>query len=155
MKCEMSDRDQRIDDFLLEKLSPEDTEAFEIHLFGCSECLQELRLREQMVKLIKEERVTLVAAPVATRAPAQSVSWIRSLSDFFNLRPSGWIYVGAAAVLLVGFVITQIVRKTDHAEMYAANFIEPPQLESMLGQVQRSSAFAVSVLSHALRKLRG
>ncbi len=85
IKFEITDRDQRIDDFLLEKLSPEDADAFEIHLFGCPECFEELRLREQMVKLIKEERVTVVEGHARQRSPQKPIGLIRSIAEFFRL----------------------------------------------------------------------
>lgn len=143
MKCEIIDRDQRIDDFLLKKLSPEDAEAFEIHLFGCPECLGELRLREQMVKLIKEERVTASA----DRNKRQSASFVKSILDFLRLQQNIWIYAGAAAVLLIGFFILSLLRRQEATNMYAANFVEAPVLESKLGQALRSSEFSFSIIS--------
>lgn len=145
MKCEIMDRDQCIDDFLLAKLSPEDAETFEIHLFGCPECFEELRLREQMVKLIKEERVTVVSDHPAKRQ--QRLGVIQSLLDFFQSRQSIWIYAGAAAVLLIGFFVTQLLRRQESPDIYAANFVELPHLESRVGQAFRSGIFSLSVIS--------
>jgi hypothetical protein len=147
MKCEMSDRDQRIDDFLLAKLSPEDAEAFEIHLFGCLECFEELRLREQMVKLIKEERVTVVDDYARQRSPQQPAGLIRDIAKFLRFRQNIWIYAGAAAVLLIGFFITQLLRRQETPDIYAANFVELPHLESRVGQAFRSGGFSLAVIS--------
>ena len=147
MKCEITDRDQRIDDFLLEKLSPEDAEAFEIHLFGCPECLAELRLREQMAKLIKEERVTVVADYPPQQLPKPRLGVIKSIADFLRLQQNVWIYAGAAAVLLIGFFLIPLLRKQETPNMYAANFVEAPDLESKLGQALRSSEFSLSIIS--------
>ena len=101
MPCDMKNRDRRIDDFLLGKLSPNDAEVFEIHAFGCAECLDELRLREQMIALIKEERVTAVADHIHRRP----VSLTRTILAFFRLQRNILIYAGVVAVLLIGFFI--------------------------------------------------
>ncbi|MGH7451612.1 MAG: zf-HC2 domain-containing protein, partial [bacterium] len=145
MTCEITDRDQRIDDFLLAKLSPEDADAFEIHLFGCPECFEELRLREQMVKLIKEEHLTAVAPSLSKRK--QGLGVIQSILDFFQSRQSIWIYAGAAAVLLIGFLVTQLLRRQASPDIYAANFVELPHLESRVGQIFRSGDFSLAVFA--------
>lgn len=147
MKCEMIDRDQRLDDFLLAKLSPEDADAFEIHLFGCPECFEELRLREQMVKLIKDERVTAIEGHTRQRSPQESGDVIKSIVDFFRFRQNIWIYAGAAAVLLIGFFITQLLRRQESPDIYAANFIELPHFESRVGQALRSGDFSLAVFA--------
>jgi len=141
MPCEIKNRDQRIDEFLLGKLSPAEAEAFEIHAFGCAACLEELRLREQMMVLIKEERVTAVA----THTRRRPVSLVKSILDFFRLQPNVWIYAGAAAVLLVGLALTQLLRRSETPDIDAANFAELPHLESRVGQVLRSGEFSLSV----------
>jgi hypothetical protein len=143
----MIDRDQRIDDFLLAKLSPEDAETFEIHLFGCPECFEDLRLREQMVKLIKEERVTAVEDYARQRSPQKPLGVIRSIAEFLRFRQNIWIYAGAAAVLLIGFFITQLLRRQETPDIYAANFVELLHLESRAGQALRSGDFSLSVIS--------
>jgi hypothetical protein len=150
MNCAIIDRDQRIDDFLQSKLSPEDAEAFEIHLFGCPECLAELRLREQMVKLIKEERLTAVDDYAQPQPSPQPRGVINSIVDFFRFRQNIWIYASAAAVLLVGVLIMQIFRSKEVPIEYAANFEEISHLESKVGQSFRSFNMEVSVISPAV-----
>ncbi|MGH7595536.1 MAG: zf-HC2 domain-containing protein [bacterium] len=147
MKCEIMDRDQRIDDFLLAKLSPEDADAFEIHLFGCPECFEELRLREQMVKLIKEERVTAVEDYARQRSPKPAIDLAKSIVEFLRFKQNVWIYAGAAAVLLIGFFITQLLRRQEAPDIYAANFVELPHLESRVGQTFRSGDFSLAVFA--------
>jgi len=53
--------DQKIDDYLMGKLSRDESKAFEIEVFGSPELLKEVQLREQMFGLIKNERETLIA----------------------------------------------------------------------------------------------
>jgi len=147
MECQLSDRDRRLDDFLLQKLAEPDAEAFEIHLFGCPGCLQELRLREQMIKLIKEERITLTAEAAKQPLPEPEPSLITAIVEFFRLRPNARIYAGAAAVLFIAFLVAQILRKQESAEIYRANFVESPYLEEVMKQTYLSAAISVSILS--------
>jgi len=108
-------------------------------VFGCAACLDELRLREQMMALIKEARITAVAERVRRR-PAKSIL------DFFRLQPNVWIFAGAAAALLIGLFITQLLRRPEEPNIYAANFVEVPHLESKLGQALRSSEFSLTII---------
>jgi len=140
MSCDLKNRDHHIDDFLLGKFSLADAEAFEIHVFGCAECLSELRLREQMVALIKEERVTAVAES----ARRQSASLLSSIRNFFRLQPNVWIYA-VAAILVVGLAFTLFWRRSATPEIDAANFAELPHLESRVGQTLRSGDLSLSV----------
>lgn len=143
MTCAITDREQRLDDFLLRKLSEPEAEAFEIHVFGCAECLQELRMREQMITLMQEERAV---ATQTTRVQSRA-GVVRAITDFFSLRPNAWIYAGAAVALLVAILASPLFRGQDAAENYATNFAPSPQLESLIGQAQRSSRFTVAVFS--------
>ncbi len=145
MTCEMTHREQRLDDFLLRKLSEPEAEAFEIHVFGCADCLQELRMREQMIMLMQEERATVSAAIPRLAKPREG--FLRKIADFFSLRPNVWIYAGVAATLLVGFFIAQLLRRQEPPDIYAANFVELPHLESRVGQAFRSGDFPLSVIS--------
>lgn len=147
MPCEISDRDQRIDDFLMNKLSRADAEAFEIHLFGCKECLAELRLREQMIEALKEEHVAVAAATARPHRAKPPVGFITTIADFFRVRPNAWIYAGVAAALLVAVLASPLFRGQDAAEDYAANFTPSPRLESLMKQALRSSDLSFSVAS--------
>jgi hypothetical protein len=150
MTCEISDRDQRIDDFLMHKLSSADAETFEVHLFGCKECLAELRLREQMIDIIKEERVTAVADAARFRRAKPSAGLVEAIADFFKMRPNAWIYAGVAAALLVAILVSPIFRDKDATEDYAANFAPSQQLESLVGKAARSYNISLSIFSPAI-----
>lgn len=147
MPCDMKNRDQRLDDFLFGKLSPNDAEAFEIHTFGCAECLGELRLREQMIALIKEERVTAVADDPAQRATKPLIGLVNTIFEFLPFRQQLWIYVGGFAILLIGFFATMFLRRSETPEIDAANFVELPHLESQAGQTFRSGEFSPSIFA--------
>lgn len=147
MPCEISDRDRRIDDFLMNQLTPADAEAFEIHLFGCKECLAALRLREQMIEVIKEERLAVAAAPVRSHRAKPPAGFIQTLADFFRMRPGVWISAGVAVALFVAIFSALVFRNQEAAENFAANFTPSPHLESLMKQAQRSSMLLLSVAS--------
>ena len=147
MSCEISDRDRRIDDFLMNKLTPVDAEAFEVHLFSCSVCLQELRLREQMIEIIKKEHVTVIPAVVKARPAKTPARLIQASADFFRLRPNAWVYVGVTAAVLMLILILPRFRGKEIADSNTANFAASPQLESLAGQTLRSSDLSVAIAS--------
>lgn len=148
MPCEISDRDRRIDDFLMNQLTPADAEAFEIHLFGCKECLAELRLREQMMEILAEERVTAasIEAVRQTNVPRRGLLPFRF--DFWHMLQNAWIYAGAVAIIVVFVVITRFDQK-DSACLDMAAFAESPHLESALQQTYRTAKTGVKALSPA------
>lgn len=147
MTCEIPGRDLRIDDFLTKKLSAEQTEAFEIHLFGCKDCLAELRMREQMIKIIKEERVTAVSETARPQRAKSPINRIQTSADFFRIKPNTWVYVGVVAILLIAILILPRAREKEFAEEDATNFAKSQRLESLVGQALRSADLAVLVAS--------
>ena len=147
MNCELPDRDQRMDDFLMGKLSQQESEAFEIHLFGCPECLEEVRIREETIKLIKQERGLLAA-----ERPAQSSRGAAAIRLWTNRliqeRRSAWVYVGIAAALLLLLILGRQVLLKRHTPVETeARFVESPRLESVLKQTFQSSELSVSINS--------
>ena len=52
-------RDTEIDNYLSGGLTAEELEAFEEHFFNCEECFADLKLREEIVEVIKEEGETI------------------------------------------------------------------------------------------------
>ncbi len=150
MPCEISDRDRRIDDFLLNKLSVADAEVFEIHLFGCKECLTELRLREQMIEVLKNGAVTVVAEPAPVRHSNVPKGLVQSIAEFFNVLPNAWIYAGVAMILIIAVLSFPLLHDKKSGEYYAANFAPSPRLESLAGQPQRSSDLSVLTISPLL-----
>ncbi|MFQ5629917.1 MAG: zf-HC2 domain-containing protein, partial [bacterium] len=133
-KCEITDRDQRIDDFLLGKLSDKESEAFEIHVFGCPECFQELRIREQAVELIREERVTAVAKSAVQKSVAGKRAARSYVTGFFTNWQRKWVFAGVVAVAMVVILFMQIGQKDRAPDLLAEQFQENPQFESLLKQ---------------------
>jgi len=48
------EEDEIIERYVMRRLSPEETEAFEEHLFGCGECFEKVKLTEKAISGIRE-----------------------------------------------------------------------------------------------------
>lgn len=139
MKCELTDRMQMIDEYVMGKLSEKDTEAFEVHVFGCPDCLEEVRIREQMIELVKEERESLIA-DYATKKPSRPFV----IKDFLRGQRA-WIYVGAAAALLLAIFLLKPMWIGE--EIDPANFAPDPFFEDVMRQTYQSTGYSVVVSS--------
>lgn len=108
MKCDKRDREQAIDDYLSGSLSAKETEAFEEHFFNCDECFQDLKLREEIVDIIKEEG-EIVFAKYLRKHRFKDTSNLRSLVQklpvFSHRRQSQRIYASLAAVAVAALVL--------------------------------------------------
>jgi hypothetical protein len=147
MKCELQDREQKLDDFLLKKMTPEDSEAFEIHAFSCPECLEELRMREQMVRVMRDED-----AGHKDREKSQTSLWAKraaSEASQARHRQTRWIYyVAAAAVIMVGVFLLN--RSIDTERIDSSRFEVSPYLESIVTQTFQSSDVSITNVSPRL-----
>ena len=150
-KCEITNRDQLIDDYITGKLAQEERDKFDEHCFDCDDCFEELVLREEMVGLIREESDVLFADYLQKRK-AKSENWFSSkLNQFKQLSLSTqprWLYASAAIAVLIifGLVVFNKLKSPVSADFYAANFEASPNLEDMVGQVFRST-YSLKVLS--------
>ena len=89
--------------YLAGSLSPEDSEEFEEHFFGCQECAEELKLGEAFAEHLRaafRQESEQAAASFVTR-PAPKPTWIERFWTSFALP------VAATACLLMGVVIYQ------------------------------------------------
>jgi hypothetical protein len=89
--------------YLLNELAPEEREAFEEHLFDCSECALDVRAGAAFVEEAKIQLPELVAAPrlpnplTASQAAGKRAGW-------FNwFRPAFAVPAFAALLLVVGY----------------------------------------------------
>jgi len=74
-----------IDEYLLDKLKPEDQEAFEEHYFICPHCFAKLDQQSEIVQILKKEGV-LETYAVARPDAAPRRSWWRRLLAIFHRR---------------------------------------------------------------------
>lgn len=107
MKCELSNREQFIDAYVTGSLSQEERDTFDEHCFNCDLCFQELRLKEEMAALIKEEGKTIFS-DYLEKQKVKRVGFVRSLIGklprlSWEWGTPQWVYatvaVGAIAVI--------------------------------------------------------
>ncbi len=89
----------KIDDYLLGRLNEKETDEFEEHIFDCEACFEDLKFREEIIRVIKEKGKDIflsVPEPESVRQSSRS---------FLRFKP--WWPVAAlaaAAVLLVALL---------------------------------------------------
>ena len=96
-KCQYEDL---IDDYLLDRLSPSEREAFEDHYFNCSYCFQKLQEQDAIISVIKARGAELFQ-DIYAREQTKSPSWREKLSAFLPYRQVAVAMATAAVVLLV------------------------------------------------------
>lgn len=87
-----------IDDYLLNRLSQADREAFEEHYFNCQHCFKELSERDEILSVIKKEGPHLFKE-IYNKEATQKPSWKQRLAGALTSRP--WATVAASAVLVL------------------------------------------------------
>ncbi len=136
MPCQLKNRDDLLDDYLLSRLAGEPLEEFEAHYFGCAECAEELRLRQRVVAAMKEERGYVTAAPPKERVVSR-----------WSLR---WRYAGVAFATGLAFFFFSRLLKTPPEKIDAENFVANGYLESLLEQTWQTSEVLITQASPAL-----
>jgi anti-sigma factor RsiW len=72
--------DHLIDEYLLDKLKPEDQAAFEEHYFICPHCFAKLDQKSEIVQILKKEGVLETPGQSCEHTPARPSRWRRFLS---------------------------------------------------------------------------
>lgn len=126
MKCKLQNREQWIEDYVAGNLSAEAREHFDEHCFNCDACFNELRLREELIGLIRSEGQVLFADYLAQQK-TEKIGILQSfkikLDQFLWGRNRRWIYatVAVGAVVILSFFIFKnlaIRQKPTLAEKY-------------------------------------
>lgn len=74
--------DHLIDEYLLDKLKPEDQEAFEEHYFICPHCFAKLDQQSEIVQILKKEGVLEGHAEGCDHGHPKPSFWRRLLANF-------------------------------------------------------------------------
>jgi anti-sigma factor RsiW len=82
MKKKTCHFDHLIDEYLLDKLKPEDQEAFEEHYFICPHCFAKLDQQSEIVQILKKEGVLESAGEACEHVPERPSRWRRLLAKF-------------------------------------------------------------------------
>lgn len=103
MRCEDFQKSEVIDDYLLGRLSEEDREAFGRHYFECDRCFEELKFRENLIRVCREHGETLFADVLNEREAARKGRLADILAKLFP-RPfwqRRWVYAAVSVVVIV------------------------------------------------------
>ncbi len=136
---------EQIDDYLLGKLSEKDGEAFETYCFGNPDFLEEVKLREQLHHIVKEEGEELIAGLKKENQAPKPI--ILSFDNAFQKLEKNWFYVAAAAMLLAFLYFVPDLIKKETPQIDLANFEEHEYYESVLNQTYMSAGISVSIQS--------
>jgi hypothetical protein len=141
MSREYQEKINQIDDYLLGKLSKEEIEKFEIFLFGSPELLEEVKMREQVINLIKNERMSLIADYQNAKSPSIK----QFLKDLFQRPQPAWAYAGALAAIIVLVVMLPSLLQDKISPAFMVN----ESMEPYLGETRRSSGdlFEISIIT--------
>lgn len=81
-KSETCHYDHLIDEYLLDKLKPEDQAAFEEHYFICPHCFAKLDQQSEIVQILKKEGVLEGRAGGCDHGRPKPSFWRRLLARF-------------------------------------------------------------------------
>jgi hypothetical protein len=129
MSNEYQERLDQVDDYLLGNLSEKEVEEFEIFLFGSPELLEEVKIREQMLRLIKSERRVLLTDFEESKFSSLFVS----IKVFFFQPQPRWVYATVALILIAAILIPSLLF-VERDPAFAVN----ESLEAYLGEAHRS-----------------
>ncbi len=122
MQCAKKNRNELIEDYLAGGLSNKEKEAFEEHFFNCNTCFQELRLRQEVVDLIKDEGKVLFESyltqetqdTVTFKPQNRWLQWPRLAGS------ARWVYVTLVLLVVGGgsYLMVDHLTKDDLLQQY-------------------------------------
>jgi hypothetical protein len=111
-KCKFEDR---IDDYLYNRLDATQRQEFEQHYFNCSHCFEKMKERDEMITVIKAKGNEIFQDAYAPRKARHSA--LESLYAF--LTPRQWVLAAASAALILVVALGIIPRlKTKSPEFF-------------------------------------
>ena len=149
--CRLTDREDKINAYLVGELADSEIKDFEKHLFACDDCFQKLQFREQVVSLLQEEGDELFSKYLARRAQTESravtkkslldrvVASLKNFLDFSPIVP--WRALTAGAMAVLGIMVVLNIYTGNQID--PANFAPLPYLETMVSDVHRAYSIEV------------
>lgn len=103
MKCKIPKRGTVIDNYLDGKLSNDETEKFEEHFFNCDICFKEVKFKEELRSLIKDEGEVLFKEFLhKTPASQKNKNIIDKLFEILSPKP---VWIPALSLILIVITI--------------------------------------------------
>ena len=160
MPCNITNRSELIEKYILKELTPDQMRSFEEHFLDCDKCFSELSETSQLKEFIKEEGNLLFEEYIFGHerdSPFETlIKFLKKLFiPKFTLRP---VLAYGFTAFFSGLIIfnmfysvndnfdTPSERLTELKQLYPDNFTLAPELESQISQVYRSS-ITVDVVS--------
>jgi hypothetical protein len=84
--------------YLLDELTPDERDAFELHMFGCQECAIDVRAGVAFINEAKAQLSTVVTSPAEPSAPAESTPEPKR-------KRSSWSWLWQPAFALPAFAV--------------------------------------------------
>jgi hypothetical protein len=114
-------QEEKIDAYLMGKLSKMESEAFEDHYFNCPACFQKTYARNELVDVIKYKGASIFAPEEEARRPVvetPKVSVWDRIAAFLAPRP--WVPVAAAAAVLLVVIFGVVPRSNPSSPVFTA-----------------------------------
>ncbi|MBU1095621.1 MAG: hypothetical protein CVV23_16950 [Ignavibacteriae bacterium HGW-Ignavibacteriae-2] len=150
MECKITNRSELIENYLRRELPENEMNSFEEHFLNCNKCFAELQLTQQLMGFIKSESKELFPEYLHISKTKETFSLVEYVKNLLSIRwaiKPGLSY--AFAIAFSGLIIITIYNttfnndsanslNTGQTEQLSSNFIESPDLESIINQEFRS-----------------
>lgn len=121
MNCKVKNREKVINDYFLGALSKADKDAFDEHCFNCEICFQELKLKEDAIRLIKQDGQEIFAYYLDKKDSSKREKVHSTIFDF------PWIPIGKAPAYVLATIFIMLLSigiYQKFASKYPFNFDE-------------------------------
>ena len=144
MNCQQVEEQEVIERYLAEKLSEQESAAFEEHFLGCKQCFEELRLHHAAAAEMRQRALRKRQMPLTKWNQAWKVS------------------LAVAAVLVLAFVSVMVLRRGRTPEPQQSSVVPPDRHEELfkeLAEIKTPPLYAPSTIrgsksDRALEKFR-
>lgn len=107
-KCTFEDR---IDDYLFNRLDEDKKREFEEHYFNCTSCFEKMTERDELVSVIKNKGNIIFKDEYIAEA-AKGETWLEKITSFLTPRQWALATISAALLLIVVFGVLPYLKTT-------------------------------------------
>ena len=166
MNCDLNNRTELIEKYLLKELPSDELKLFEEHFLSCDECFEELQQTSQLTNFIKDEGNVLFRQYIqpGRDSPSRLAAYIK---EFFlpswSVKPA---LTYAFVAVFSGLIVITIFngpgndnlnfagneRLSELMQQYPSRFIEAGDLENLISQEYRAGE-SIEILSPSKNKI--